>query len=309
VARWQSEYEKCRQLDSDTVQSYCERYQRLCSQLGIADDDEQAINKFVKRLKPQMLEAYYTHVTTLKATAKAAGDVQAARLDATLRSLTEVMDICTELDVSSRTVALIVAEAGNERRGPASSGGAAPHDGSSALRRSRSRQRSGGAVGGAAGSRPGASPHSSRAASAPRSGGGKTLHCKFHPNSTNHSTADCRFGNRVSGGATKPSTGGGSLTTPAPAGGAPNRSTASTSNANVTCYKCGAKGHYANECPARSGDRPSGGSAAPSGSGAPGNGVGGKRQRSLKRKVSFASGASAGNSSNEEKKTGSAPDE
>jgi hypothetical protein len=77
----------------------------------------------------------------------------------------------------------------------------------------------------------------------------------------------------------------------------------------VTCYKCGAKGHYANECPARSGDRPSGGSAAPSGSGAPGNGVGGKRQRSLKRKVSFASGASAGNSSNEEKKTGSAPDE
>jgi hypothetical protein len=93
----------------------------------------------------------------------------------------------------------------------------------------------------AASSRAGAAPTAT--GSAPTTGGerknhGKRLHCKNHPQSTSHSTADCHMNKSTGSGASKHEF--------RPAAVKRDPST-------VTCHGCGNVGHYANDpkCPKR----------------------------------------------------------
>ena len=79
------------------------------------------------------------------------------------------------------------------------------------------------------------------------------LICKYHPNSTNHTTEECRFGNHLTrrdAQRTPPGRNGQPPPTSTPSS-TPSTMPSSSSKINVTCFACGAKGHYPSDpqCP------------------------------------------------------------
>ena len=248
TAKIQTDYERCRQGEKETVQSYVERFQHLCTQLGIADTDEQSIHHFTKHLKADNMRAYFMHISNLKSAAKVSGKKQFHRLQLQLKSLQFVMFMCIDPDVSTRTVAALTSAHDNRGAaggGPSGSGGSLPHGGQAPHNRSTK-----GTFGGRLKHKRSKSSSSGgdRRSSIP--GSGEIKFCKYHPNSTDHTTEECRYGMRLSQAATeKKSSGfGGAPTGSAGGGGAPSSSNA---KANVVCYSCGGKGHYSGDpkCP------------------------------------------------------------
>jgi hypothetical protein len=80
------------------------------------------------------------------------------------------------------------------------------------------------------------------------------LYCKFHPTSSTHSTADCRFGTKSTPGSPY----GKSTQSPStrPAMSNYKSSSPATASTQVKCYNCGESGHISPACPKR-GSRPS----------------------------------------------------
>lgn len=243
-AQWNADYEKCKQLSHETVQSYADRFQRICTQLGIADDNDRAIEHFITHLTPTMIAAYYPHMSSLVATAKVTGGAAYAKLLAQKDSLDGVIQKCIELDVANRTAAQAIAQRANMPGGHPSSA----YDqnkinsnnnnqnnrdrllGNNNKRRfnqfSKQDQRRG----------------PSTPFGANRGGGNNQQHagCKYHPNSTDHTTAECRYGQFIQRTQQAPAT---------------NNNNYNNSNdkqkkdiSEVTCHACGQKGHYANTC-------------------------------------------------------------
>ena len=228
------QFKACRQSSSETVQRYGDRFRYLCKQLGYTDDNEVVINQFLQNLQPKLYADFLKFKSHM--------DMQHDGWS--LPSLHEAVKLCIKLDVKNRTVQHAMSSSSSSSSSASSLSATSWLTLPSSTGQSINRHTS----------------HVKRT----------RLFCKYHPQSTTHSTDQCRFpslgssasrwkftsSTRQSGGmlrrpmAPGPAHGRNGPHTPTAAAGV-NLSRASTSD--ITCYACGGKGHYANDssCPKR----------------------------------------------------------
>jgi hypothetical protein len=211
-----NEYRKMRQRSNETGQEYTDRHLLLCEQLGIADGDKQAIRQFTESLLPAARSDYFT---LLKARIGAK-----VKDNADLESLRGVMKLIVTLDVHNRTFQSMASDSTAhdsqfKRHVPALSAG-----------------------------RHGDKPRDlNKFKDERKTSGREPKKCVYHPESTTHATDECRLNPKNSASRTP----GISPHRARPAAGGDARSTPSVDAANVTCFGCGEKGHFANDikCP------------------------------------------------------------
>jgi hypothetical protein len=73
--------------------------------------------------------------------------------------------------------------------------------------------------------------------------------CKYHPKSVNHSTSECRSEQSAPGATTITTSETKDKQNTATSSGGNKITTNKSKTRNVTCYECGAKGHYKPDCP------------------------------------------------------------
>ena len=231
VESWQH-YLKPTQRSNDTVQSYANWYTSICEELGIDDNDRSAIQHWLSGLKPAIYREYERTKADrmvkalLEADDHKAGGAGAGAADA--NDMSNFVNVPSMLDEKSlRTVqrACVLIDIGlntNSQRGRGdgrSDEGKKKHE----HKKSKSDNQSSKSAGPGTG----------------RSDNSKT--CKFHPNTTKHSTEECRMNpkNKHSGSAPAREA------SPSPAvkreGNVP---------AHIKCFKCGGN-HYPSDpkCP------------------------------------------------------------
>lgn len=222
--QWEEQYDRLKQLDKETVQSFSDRFKRVCTQLGIADDNDRAIEHFQRRLLPSFAGEFYNHINQLKATTKIFGGDAAISLKKQLSSLDGVIRLAIQLDVTRRTTQAQSASVhsnshnGTDRSTSSSHGQPSSNTrtgfGNNKKRSFADIRKKNGSTGSFTGNK--------------KSG---DQHCRYHPNSNDHSTENCRFGEflkkqgQSSNGA----------------------STTKTESSVPTCFKCNEKGHLAND--------------------------------------------------------------
>ena len=229
--KWEKDFENCHQRRNETVNEYSDRFCRLLDQLNYSPDNELVVRHFIQKLQPEMNRAYHESVANWRT--MGAQDT----LDK-LKTVHGVSDVCITLDVARRTAAQAIANASGFRNyaQPPSQRPTTPF------------------------TRPPFTPGRggyTKHANSNVSGAAGPKKCRFHPNATSHTTAECRMKPQ---GATPPAKSTfGSRPPPRPFTPAVKTpySTSSTNTQTrpeVTCHACKQKGHYANDpkCPARS---------------------------------------------------------
>ena len=246
--KWEKDFENCHQRRNETVNEYSDRFCRLLDQLNYAADNELVVRHFIQKLQPDMNRAYHESVANWRT--MGAQDT----LDK-LKTVHGVSDVCITLDVARRTAAQAIANASGFRNY------VQPTNQRPSVPTTRPPFISG---------RSGYIKHVS-GTSGPKK-------CRFHPDATSHTTAECRTKPQSSTPYVKPTFG---TRPPARTFNTTPKPSYTTSTGSlpprrdpVTCHACKQIGHYANDpkCPARS-QRVSGG--APSGGSTGGNTAGG----------------------------------
>jgi hypothetical protein len=242
----QAKYNRCRQFPDESVQDFGERFTYLSRLLNLEDDNHAIIMRFQERLRPSVIDSLQRYIAL-----KRVDDIDAwAQKE---KSLDAVIQVAVELDKGERNAEKHkeIAQSSDDRirkvptkQWQRNKFQQIKNDNNRFGRRGKffKRQRRDHGAGGDASA---------------ASGDGAILKCRFHPNSTNHTTEQCRYGslhvnkNPMSNRKEqrRQTQGGG--------GGGDNaaikREAAQRQKADkfqhITCFKCNQKGHFANQCP------------------------------------------------------------